>query len=502
VQERLLTRALDVRDAVHVDTLRLQVGDGVVEVVDTDREVVRVRRLRVRLHQVHLLPARVEPVTRAEVGPWELRHAQHVAVERETQLGVGDTDGDVVHSSRFHDPILPRTLPGCMWADPSIIDTTLDSRAVTFENTTGARGAGGRTRGGRKGAPSRLVRAGETVELCDVAGPGTVRHIWCTVPPALPEAMRALVLEVFYDGRSEPSVSVPLLDFFGLPLGRPVPYASALTTAQEGRGFNAYFPMPFRERLRATFTNSSPRPVMLYYQIDYTLGPVADDAGVLHVTFRRENPTTMRRDFTIVDGLRGPGRFLGCAIGVRPIDRGSWYGEGEVKVYRDGDDEGSGFPTICGTGLEDYVGSAWGMGAHHAPFAGAPIDVRPGEASIFAMPDFVAFYRWHVPDPIVFTATMHVTIQQIGMHLFLAGQETEQDAYLATNPPAGAGWARDPRPGVIGMGICERVDDYSAAAFVYCHDVQAVPRVDVVSATSDLGRRAYESAAPMEAFFA
>jgi D-arabinan exo alpha-(1,3)/(1,5)-arabinofuranosidase (non-reducing end) len=388
-----------------------------------------------------------------------------------------------------------------MWADPSIIDTTLDSRAVTFENVTGARGAGGQAHGGRKGAPSRLVHAGETVELCDLAGPGTVRHIWCTVPPAPPEVMRALVLEVFYDGAPEPSVSVPLLDFFALPLGRPVAYASALTSAQEGRGFNAYFPMPFRSRMRATFRNGSSRPVMLYYQLDVTLGAVDADAGVLHVSFRRENPTTMRRDFTIVDGLHGPGRFLGCAIGVRPIDAGSWYGEGEVKVYRDGDDAGPGLPTICGTGLEDYVGSAWGMSAHHAPFAGAPLDVRPAGASFFSIPDFVAFYRWHVPDPIVFTSSLRVTIQQIGMHLFLAGQDAEQDAYLATNPPAGAGWARDPRPGVIGMGICERVDDYSAAAFVYCRAVQAVPRVDVAEAVADVARLAYEAAPPMEAFF-
>jgi hypothetical protein len=386
-----------------------------------------------------------------------------------------------------------------MWADPSIIDTSLDSRAVTFENVTGERGAGGQAHGGRKGAPSRSVGAGETVELCDLAGPGTVRHIWCTVPPAAPDVMRALALEVFYDGAPEPSVSVPLLDFFGLPLGRPVAYASALTSAHEGRGFNAYFPMPFRERMRATFTNSSPRPVMLYYQVDYTLGPVASDAGMLHVAFRRENPTTMRRDFAIVDELRGPGRFLGCAIGVRPIDAGSWYGEGEVKVYRDGDDE---YPTICGTGLEDYVGSAWGMDAHHAPFAGAPLDVRPPGASFFSIPHFVAFYRWHVPDPIVFTSTLRVTIQQIGMQVFLTGQDAEQDAYLATNPPAGAGWARDPRPGVLGMGICERVDDYSAAAFVYCRDVQAVPRLDVAAATADVTRRSYEEAAPMEAFFA
>jgi hypothetical protein len=142
------------------------------------------------------------------------------------------------------------------------------------------------------------------------------------------------------------------------------------------------------------------------------------------------------------------------------------------------------------------------MGAHHALYGGAPLDVRAPGASFFSIPEFVAFYRWHVPDPIVFTQSLRVTIQQIGMHLFFDGQDAEMDAYLATNPPAGTGWAHRPRPGVLGMGICERVDDYSAAAFVYCRDAQAVPPVAVDVATADLARRAYEAASPIEAMFA
>jgi hypothetical protein len=376
----------------------------------------------------------------------------------------------------------------------------VESRAITFENPTGARGAGGATFGGRKGAPSRRLEVGERVVLAELTGPGTVRHIWCTIPPAPPADMRAFVLEVFYDGRAEPSISVPLLDFFGCPLGRPVPLASMLAVVAEGRGFNAYFPMPFRESMRVELSNGSTRAAETYFQIDYTLErEVADDAGVLHVSFRRENPTELRRDFVIADDFHGAGRFLGCAIGVRPIDGGYWYGEGEVKVYRDGDNE---LPTICGTGLEDYVGSAWGMGAHVGPYAGVPLDRRAPGTSPMSIPDFVTFYRWHVPDPIVFAQSLRVTIQQIGMTVFLAGQEEQMAQYLATNPPAGRGWQSDPRPGVIGMGICERVDDYSAAAFVYCHDVQPVPRVDLPAALADLTRHDYEPLDPMEAFFA
>ncbi|KAI9005162.1 hypothetical protein DFJ74DRAFT_713046 [Hyaloraphidium curvatum] len=382
-----------------------------------------------------------------------------------------------------------------MFSDPSSIDTSQEPRAVTFENPTGARGAGGRAAGGRKGSPSRVVAAGERVLLADLEGPGTVRHIWLTIPPAPPEVMRAMVLEVAYGGAHFPSVSVPVLDFFGAACGRPTAYSSALTAIQEGRGFNSYVPMPFRDRIRVEFVNGSKAPTTLYYQIDLTLGPVPANAGLLHVSFRRENPTVMRRDFVIADGFRGPGRFLGTVVSIRPITGGRWYGEGEVKMYLDGDAE---LPTICGTGLEDYVGSAWGLGAHHAPYTGAPLDVRPPgrAAGMTGMPAYVGFYRWHVPDPVVFKSSLKVTLQQIGMNVWRLGQEAERDAYVAENPLAGSGWlVNGPRGS---SGLFERVDDVSAAAFLYLSEAQPVPRVDVAEATKDLGRTPYEKADPLE----
>jgi len=383
--------------------------------------------------------------------------------------------------------------------NPAWIDPTLDSRAATFENPTGARGAGGTAHGGRKGAPSREIQPGERVVLADLEGPGVVRHIWLTVPPGKPERLRSLVLEVRYDGRDEPSIATPVLDFFALPHGRPVPFSSALVAAQEGRGFNAYFPMPFRDRIEISFTNHGERATTLYYQVDYTLQPeLPAQLGYLHVSFRRQNPTVQKQDFVIADGLRGPGRFLGCAVGVRIIDHASWYGEGEVKVYRDGDSE---LPTICGTGLEDYVGSAWGMGEHHAPYGGAPLvrSEHGGDAEgMGVQPDFVGFYRWHVPDPIMFERDLKVTIQQIGAAFFLQGQEAEVEAYHRTNPIAGEGLMEGLPPAVLAGGIWERSDDYSCTSYVYCTEPQAVPRVDVAAATADISRRPYEQTTQQE----
>jgi hypothetical protein len=303
-------------------------------------------------------------------------------------------------------------------------------------------------------------------------------------------------LEVFYDDLDQPSISVPCLDFFGSPHGRPVAFANALTSMQQGRGFNSYLPMAFGGRIRVELVNGADRVLPLYYQIDYTLGG-QPDAGRLHVDFRRQNPTTLGEDFVITEGLRGPGRFLGCVLGVRPLDPGTWYGEGEVKIYLDGDTD---LPTICGTGLEDYVGSAWGMGPHHAPYAGAPLDVRKPGAQLGDLPDFVGFYRWHVLDPIMFRDELRVTIQQIGTDHFLPGEEERLREVRARSRPAGRGVRVSAGP-LIADGMFERVDDYCAAAFTVCAQPQPVPRLDVAAAVADLDRRSYEEPDEMEFLF-
>lgn len=388
------------------------------------------------------------------------------------------------------------------WPAPSEIDPTLESRSISFENPTGARGAGGRSHGGRKGSPFQEIEAGERVVLADIAGPGTLRHVWITIPPAPPERMRGVRLEVFYDGLPTPSINVPLPDFFGVPLGRPVPLVTALSTIQEGRGFNAYHPMPFERRLRFELVNESGVRQLLYYQIDYTLDSKRPDApdrepSYLHVAYRRENPTVQKRDFVIVEGLRGPGRFLGCVVGVRVSqdELFAWYGEGEVKMYLDGDTT---HPTICGTGLEDYVGTAWAMSPHQAPFAGVPFEIRDPARPDRRMPDMTGFYRWHVPDPIVFRESLRVTIQQIGAVFVLPGEDAKRAAIDAHHPVAGTGWRRMAGAVPAEWAIAERSDDYCAAAFVYCREPQPVRRYAPAEATDAIGRFPYEKASPAE----
>jgi hypothetical protein len=165
----------------------------------------------------------------------------------------------------------------------------------------------------------------------------------------------------------------------------------------------------------------------------------------------------------------------------------SWYGEGEVKIYRDGD---RALPTYCGTGLEDYVGSAWGMGQHAAPYGGAPLIVEPPAGS--QLPRYVGFYRWHVPDPIVFRRRLKVTIQQIGALLVMKGPDAEQTVkdHQARYETAGEGWKTDPAlfagTPLAAFAIAERSDDYCATAFVYCREPQAVPRLEAATALKDL----------------
>lgn len=368
--------------------------------------------------------------------------------------------------------------------DPSYLWPGYETRSATFENPTAARSGGGTAFEGRKGAPNRLLRPGERVVLCDLEGPGRLCHLWMTVAPlaeaSLPHVLRAQVLEAFYGSMTEPSISVPACDYFGAVHGVAAPFASAVCAANEGMGWASRVPLPFSERLRLEYENASSAPVILYYQADFLMGPVPDGCGVLHASFRRENPTVLRRDFTIVDELAGPGRFFGWTGGVRVLDDRRWWGEGEVKVFLDGETQ----PTICGTGTEDHLDSAWGLGSFSAPESGAPLVVGEGRGR--DRHRLVSLYRWHLSDPVLFRESVRVTVQQIGAAIFGAGEEQAYEDFKASVTPAGMGWLEGVVPGQHAFGLYERSDDWCATSFVYCASPQCVPRVDVALATADL----------------
>jgi hypothetical protein len=313
------------------------------------------------------------------------------------------------------------------------LGTGVVSRSVSFENPTGAPGQGGKSSSnlgvGRKGFPAREIAAGETVVLCDIDGAGTIRHIWMTGGfKDTTTILRSMVVRAFWENQEHPSVECPLGDFMGSAHGRIEAYQSAVHSTGINAALNIWLPMPFREHARITLTNEGANGVTLFYQVDYTLGDKhPDDVGRLHVCFLRENPTTLNEDFEILPKRTGKGRYIGTVLGIRTLGE-HWWGEGEIKIYMDGD---TAFPTICGTGSEDYVCLSYGMQQTPYLYHGCSWN-RDG---------FVSMYRWHLPDPIYWQEECRITIQQIG-------------------------WSPEKRD-ETGYALYERQDDWCSATFWY-----------------------------------
>ncbi len=276
---------------------------------------------------------------------------------------------------------------------------------------------------GRKGSPARSVKPGEEVQLCDIQGPGTIRHIWMTTAQE-PVNQRAMIIRVWWDDQQHPSIECPIGDFFGFAHGKIMPYQSAVHSVGSTGGRNIWLPMPFAKRVKMTFLNEGKQDVPLFYQIDYTIGDQHPaDFGRLHVLFRRENPTTEKQDFELLPLRKNKGRFIGSVIGIRNLHPEQWWGEGEIKVFMDGDKD---FPTICGTGSEDYVGLAWGIQQTPFLYNGCSLDQKDNATGKV----FVSMYRWHLPDPIAWQQEARITIQQIAWKDGLA--ETQDDWSCAT----------------------------------------------------------------------
>jgi hypothetical protein len=281
-----------------------------------------------------------------------------------------------------------------------------ETRWSSFENPDGARSAGGSENAGAKGAAFAPLPAGASHVLMHAEGSGSIRRMWFTLRERDPQMLRALKLEMFWDGAGTPAVSVPFGDFCAAILGRPVALENELFANPEGRSFNVYIPMPFERGAKVVITNESDRDVeKLFYDINYVLTPETDETALyFHATWRRERWTTLMQDFEILPAVQGSGRFLGAHLGVilHP-DNVGWWGEGEVKMYLDGDSD---LPTIVGTGTEDYIGTGWGQGEFQRRYQGSLIaDAKNGQ---------YAFYRYHIPDPVYFHQNIRVTIQQMG----------------------------------------------------------------------------------------
>lgn len=359
----------------------------------------------------------------------------------------------------------------------------LESRAVTQENPTGGKGMGGKDRGNgncRKGAPAfSNVAAGETKTLCDIEGPGMIRHLWITVDDRSPEMLRSYIVRIYWDDSPHPSVEAPLGDLFGVAHGRTAQFMTPYVGMPEGRSFHCYFPMPFAKRCRITFENDSPKPMgWLFYQVDYTLGDkVSDNWGRFHAHFRRETPPA-GKDYCLLDTQGTPGTFVGAVIGVNPLGPG-WWGEGEMKFYIDGDQK---YPTICGTGTEDYLCSGWGMEPHQAIYTGVNYMKTDPKTD---WPRFVSFYRFHVHDPIFFRTGLRVELQQLG-----AGELNEENKHKY-------GWAGPHiHPGMSDW-LYDRRDDYSSVVYWYqkVGDKAIPPLPSRQERIRDVAQQTWESAA-------
>jgi hypothetical protein len=289
-------------------------------------------------------------------------------------------------------------------------------------NTANASNAARDLGQGWKVNPYVIIKPGETFTMAEIEGPGAIQHMWMTPLGN----WRFSILRVYWDDETEPSIECPVGDFFGMGWNQYAPLVSSAICVNPGSAFNCYWVMPFHKKCKITMENINPDATVLslYYQIDYTLTDVPADAAYFHAQFRRTNPD-ITSVYTIVDGIKGRGQFVGVyvALGVR---NNSWWGEGEIKFFIDGDSK---FPTICGTGTEDYFCGSYDFDTRKkntsgveetvytefcTPYSGLPQVIR-GDGHYNVMQRF-GLYRWHIMDPIRFEKDLKITIQDLGWH--------------------------------------------------------------------------------------
>ena len=299
-----------------------------------------------------------------------------------------------------------------------------ETRSISPENFTGEKGRGGMaTEGTGKNAarnlgqgwkisPSVRIKAGTTFTMAEITGSGAIQHIWMTPTGR----WRFSIMRIYWDDETEPSVECPVGDFFGMGWGEYAQLTSLAIAVNPGSAFNSYWVMPFRRKCRITMENIDDRDMTLYYQIDYTLAKVPDDAAYFHAQFRRTNPVQFKQNYTLVDGIKGQGQYVGTYL-AWGVNNNGWWGEGEIKFYIDGDRD---FPTICGTGTEDYFCGSYNFENQKTkqyqefttPYTGLHQVIRPD--GLYRSQQRFGMYRWHITDPIRFKRDLRVTIQALG----------------------------------------------------------------------------------------
>lgn len=314
-----------------------------------------------------------------------------------------------------------------------------ETRSISPENFTGEKGkAAMATEGTGKGcardlgqgwkiSPSVRIKAKSTFVMGEITGPGAIQQIWMT--PAPINKTRMFILRFYWDDETEPSIEVPMGDFFACGWGKYCQINSLPVCVNPGSAFNCYWTMPFRKKAKVTMENLDDRDMTLYYQINYTLTDVPEDAAYLHAQFRRVNPLPSKSVVTILDGVRGRGQYVGTYLAWEANSPG-WWGEGEIKFYMDGDKE---FPTIAGTGTEDYFCGSYNFenqetGRYQTfstPYTGLaqvlPSEPLPREMTYLPGHRF-GLYRWHIADPVRFREDLKVTIQALGWYQDRSGR--------------------------------------------------------------------------------
>jgi hypothetical protein len=265
---------------------------------------------------------------------------------------------------------------------------------------------------GWKVSPSVGIKAGTTFTLADIKGPGCIRQIWMTPTGN----WRHSILRIYWDGETNASVECPVGDFFACGLGKYAQINSLAVCVNPGSAFNCYWPMPFHQRARITMENRDGQDMWLYYQINYVLAAVPKKAGYFHAQFRHEYPLKTKGLYTLLDGVEGEGQYVGTYLALQVHNPG-WWGEGEIKFYLDGDQK---FPTLCGTGTEDYFCGSYDFEdpdthkylTFSTPYTGLAQVLPPDK--IYESGQRFGLYRWHITDPVHFKKGLKVTLQSLG----------------------------------------------------------------------------------------